>query len=70
MGHEEKSNAMKSTHEGSPEFEKFGRFVRAIVNVPHAEVRRKLEREKKHKAEKKRLKTRASSRASGDSSGL
>ena len=59
---------MKSTND-SPEFDKFSRFVRGVVNVPHAEVKRKLDTEKKQKEKKKRAKTSSASRASNDSSG-
>jgi hypothetical protein len=38
-------------------FENFTKFVGAVVNVPHAEVKRKLEAEKKQKAKRKRTKT-------------
>jgi len=59
---------MKSTDKPM-EFERFSRFVRGIVNVPHSEIKRKLDAEQKSREKKKRAKTSPAVRASSDSSG-
>jgi hypothetical protein len=56
---------MKSEPHANTEFEKFTRFVRGIVNVPGAEVRKQIEKEQKAR-KKKRAKTSSASRASSD----
>ena len=51
----------------SEEFERFKNFVRGIINVPGAEVKREIEAEKEAKErKKKRAKTSPVSRASND----
>lgn len=40
----------------TPDFEKFRRFVRGIVNVPHSELKATLEAEKKARARKRAAK--------------
>ena len=47
------------------ESEKFSRLVTGILRVPHAEIKRELEKEKKRKKRKKRTKTSRASRAPG-----
>lgn len=47
---------MKSNPKTSPEFDKFKEFVRRVINVPGAEVREQIAREKEERAEKKRAK--------------
>jgi hypothetical protein len=59
---------MKQIHKIFSEAENFTRFVRGIVNVPGAEVRAEIEREKKSKEKKKRAKTSPASRVSNDRS--
>jgi hypothetical protein len=46
-------------------FERFTRFVRAIVNVPGSEVKQQIEKEKQARS-RKRAKTSPASRASND----
>ncbi len=48
----------------SGEFERFQSFVRGIVNVPGAEVKRAIEEEKRERQKKKRVKTSPASRVS------
>jgi hypothetical protein len=60
---------MKSTTKNTSEFDNFSRFVRGILNVPHTEIKRKLDAEQKRREKKKRVKTSPASRASSDSSG-
>jgi hypothetical protein len=60
------NNFMKSTND-SPEFEKFSQFVRGVVDVPRAEVKRKLNAEKKQREKKKRAKASTAPRVSNDS---
>jgi hypothetical protein len=50
----------------SPEFDRFREFVRQVVNVPHSEVKAKLDAEKKAREKKKRAKTSPASRVSTD----
>jgi hypothetical protein len=57
---------MKSNPKTSAEFENFKSFVRHVVNVPGAEVKRQIEQEKQERAKKKRAKTSPASRASSD----
>ena len=57
---------MKSNPKTSPDFETFRNFVRQIVNVPGADVRRDIEREKEQRKRKKRAKTSPASRDSND----
>jgi hypothetical protein len=56
---------MKSDEETSPEFEKFSRFVKQVISVPHSEIKRQLDKEKKQRErkKKKRAKTSPASRA-------
>ena len=51
---------------GDSEFTKFDNIVRQIVAVPHAEIKDKLEAEKKAKKRKKSKKSSASGRAKDD----
>jgi hypothetical protein len=44
----------------TPEFRKFTKFMTALVAVPHAEIKKKLDAEKRSKARKKRAKASAS----------
>ena len=55
---------MKSEAHSGSQFEKFTRFVRGIVNVPGAEVRKEIEKEHKARIKKKRAKTSPASRVS------
>jgi hypothetical protein len=55
---------VKSNPKTSSEFENFRQFVRGIVNVPGAEIKQQIEREKQERAKKKRAKTSPASRAS------
>ncbi len=55
---------MKSNSKTSPDFDNFTRFVRGIVNVPGAEVRAEIEREKRERQKKKRAKPSPASRVS------
>lgn len=57
---------MKSNPKTSPEFEKFRNFVRGIVNVSGAEVKKEIEQEKQERAKKKRAKTSPASHALND----
>jgi hypothetical protein len=50
----------------SPEFERFTRTMDALLAVPHAELKAKLDEEKELKAAKKRAKTSPASRVSAD----
>jgi hypothetical protein len=54
---------MNSRPKTSPEFENFKNFVRHVVNVPGAEVKKRIEQEKAERAKKKRAKTSPASRA-------
>lgn len=47
---------MKSNPKTFPEFESFKNFVRQVINVPGAQVREQIAREKAERAEKKRAK--------------
>jgi hypothetical protein len=62
---------MKSDEETSPEFERFSQFVRKVVSVPHSEIKRQLDKEKKQRErqKKKRAKTSPASRASNAPNG-
>jgi len=55
---------MKSEPKTSPEFDNFRNFVKAIISVPHSEIKARLGAEKERKARKKRAKTSPASRAS------
>ena len=55
---------MKSEPKTSPEFDNFRNFVKAVIAVPHSEIKAKLDAEKKSKARKKQAKTSPASRAS------
>ena len=49
----------------SSEFEKFDRAMRELIKVPHSEIKRRMDAEKRAKARKKRAKQQpASARAS------
>lgn len=48
---------MKSKPKTSSEFDKFKEFVRQVINVPGAQVREQIAREKAERAKKKRAKT-------------
>jgi len=48
------------------EFENFDHAIREVLKVPHAEIKAKLEAEKKEKKRKKSKKSFASGRASND----
>jgi hypothetical protein len=60
-----KPSAKNATGEPS-EFERFTRFVRGIVNVPGAEVKQQIERERQERAKKRTPKRSASDHASAD----
>ena len=45
------------------ESERFSQFVTGMLRVPHSEIKRKLDEEKKQKARKKRVKALRASRA-------
>ncbi len=58
---------MKKAHDKtaiSP-FDKFTKVMDGLMTVPHSELKRALDREKKHKARKKRARTSRASHASG-----
>jgi hypothetical protein len=55
---------MKSNPKTSSEFENFREFVRKVINVPGAHVRRQIEQEKEMRAKKKRAKNSPASRVS------
>jgi hypothetical protein len=57
---------MKSNPKTASDFEKFREFVRKVVNVPGAEVKRKIEQERQERAKKKRAKISPASRAAND----
>jgi hypothetical protein len=48
------------------EYEKFDKTVRALLSVPHAEIKEKLEQEKRMKKRKKSKKSSASGRVASD----
>jgi hypothetical protein len=56
---------MKSNPKTSGEYTAFENLLRRVVQVPHSEIKAKLEAEKRTKKEK-RPKTSDASRASGD----
>ena len=60
---------MKVQVEGKTEFDRFQNLLRAVLSVPHNEIKAKLDAEKKAKDRKKRKKTKssASGRASSGS---
>lgn len=53
-------------HKQQTDFDRFRDFVRRVVNVPGADVKRVIEQEKRDRQRKKRVKTVPASRASGD----
>jgi hypothetical protein len=55
---------MKTEPKTSPEFDNFRNFVKAVISVPHSEIKAKLDEEKKSKERKKRAKASPASRAS------
>lgn len=48
------------------DFDRFREFVRGIVNVPGADVKRKIAQEKKERGKKKRVKISPASHVSRD----
>lgn len=50
------------------ESERFSQFVTGILRVPHSEIKKKLDEEKKQKVRRKRAKVLRASRVSGASS--
>jgi len=48
------------------DWDRFKNFVRGIVNVPHSEIKRELDKEKKQKERRKRAKTSPASPVSND----
>jgi hypothetical protein len=58
---------MKRTHNSTSEYGNFENVLKTVLSVPHSEIQRRLEAEKRSKPKKKkRVKTSPSSRASGD----
>jgi hypothetical protein len=58
---------MKSEPHTSPEYERFENLLKTVLSVPHSEIKRKLDAEKRAKArKKKRAKTSPVSRASAE----
>jgi hypothetical protein len=57
---------MKIQVEGKTEFDRFQNLLKAVLTVPHSEIKTKLDAEKKAKERRKRkkLKSSASGRAS------
>jgi len=55
---------MKSNPKATNEFDNFREFVRKVVNVPGATVKRQIKEEKEARARKKRAKTSPASRVS------
>jgi hypothetical protein len=60
-----KIEGMKSTPKTSGEYRAFESLLKQVIQVPHSEIKEKLEAEKRTKKEK-RLKISDASRASGD----
>ena len=60
---------MKVQVEGKTEFDRFQNLLKAVLTVPHSEIKAKLDAEKKAKERRKRkkLKSSASGRASKSS---
>jgi len=56
---------MKSTPKTSSEYAAFENLLRRVVQVPHSEIKAKLDAEKRAK-KRKRAKTSPASRASGE----
>ena len=56
---------MKSNPKTSDEYQNFENLLRRVVQVPHSEIKAKLDEEKRTK-KKKRPKTSGASRVSGD----
>jgi len=55
-----------SEEDTNPEFERFSNFVGTVLSVPHSEIKRELDKEKKQRERKrkKRAKISPASRAS------
>jgi hypothetical protein len=51
--------------EANPEFEKFTEVMDGLMAVPHKELQKKLEQEKREKAKRKRVKRPASPASTG-----
>lgn len=47
---------MKTEPKTSPEFDNFRNFVKAVISVPHSQIKAKLDEEKKLKKTTKRIK--------------
>jgi hypothetical protein len=56
---------MKTDTDTSPEYQRFENLLKTVLSVPHSEIKRQLDDEKKAKAKiKKRAKTSPASRVS------
>jgi hypothetical protein len=64
MGKASEAATRKSRASGNSEFDRFSGFMKRLVAVPHAEIKAKLDAEKKAKARKS--KQASASRASHD----
>jgi hypothetical protein len=54
---------MKVHVEGKTEFDRFQNLLKAVLAVPHSEIKAKLDAEKKAKERRKRKKAKSSARA-------
>lgn len=52
--------------QNNQEFENFDRTMRKLINVPHSEIKAKLDAEKRAKQKRKARRPSASGRASGE----
>lgn len=57
---------MKSDSKTSPEYQRFEDLLKTVLSVPHSKIKRKLEEEKKAKAQRKKRTKQSASRASTD----
>lgn len=57
---------MKSNPKTNPEYTAFESLLRSVVQVPHSEIKAKLDAEKEQKEQKKRPKTSDASHEDGD----